>query len=158
MRKKICSNCGRETFLWKSKPALCKTCAILVKNNEAKLNDLSDSNYSLDSLYQKKEKVAQRGSKCPQKGNKRKSITPISKKMQEKLSIYRKLRDEYMIAHPYCECCGSASTDLHHKKPRRYYLNDVSVFMAVCRGCHDKIHREDAWAREKGYLLSGLSK
>lgn len=93
---------------------------------------------------------------------KRSVIAPISEKKAKELVLYRKLRDEYMKAHPVCEVksevCTGRSEDLHHKKPRAYYLTDVSVFMAVCRSCHEKIEREDSWAREKGFKLNHLHK
>jgi hypothetical protein len=29
----------------------------------------------------------------------------------------------------------------------------MATFMAVCRPCHNKIHDNPAWARDKGYLI-----
>ena len=43
--------------------------------------------------------------------------------------------------------------DIHHKAGRgRFYL-DVSTFMAVCRECHDYIHKWPKESREKGWLI-----
>lgn len=44
------------------------------------------------------------------------------------------------------------STDVHHIAGRGInYLNE-DTWLATCRPCHDRIHREPIWAREKGYL------
>jgi len=76
--------------------------------------------------------------------------------MEKKLVEYRKLRDRYLKENPTCEICGKTPVELHHKKPRAYFLTDVSVFMSVCRLHHDLIEREDKWARENGYKLNHL--
>lgn len=87
-------------------------------------------------------------------GTNRKQIAPVSAKLAKRLYEYRKLRDQYMADNPSCEACGSVANDLHHKKPRASHLCDTSIFMSVCRSCHNRIHSDDAWARSKGYLLS----
>jgi hypothetical protein len=78
--------------------------------------------------------------------------------MLGKLKEYRMLRDAYMSGNPICEVsgCGRVANDLHHRKPRAHHLCDVSIFMAVCRGCHTKIESDDIWARSKGYKLNHL--
>ena len=87
-----------------------------------------------------------------------KRIKPISDKKLEELKEYRLLRDAYMKNHDICEVkgCSRLAQDLHHKKPRAYYLCDTSIFMATCRQCHTKIESEDSWARENGYKLNHL--
>lgn len=92
------------------------------------------------------------------KPTKSKRIKPISDKKLEELKEYRLLRDAYMKNHEICEVkgCSRLSQDLHHKKPRAYYLCDTSIFMATCRQCHTKIESEDAWARENSYKLNHL--
>jgi hypothetical protein len=84
-------------------------------------------------------------------------IKSVSYKQHEKLKEYRILRDAYMEEHKLCEVCTKyASNDLHHKCSRGKHLCNINTFMAVCRACHERIHREDSWARENGYLLSKL--
>lgn len=84
-------------------------------------------------------------------------IKPVSDKKKKELVLYRKLRDEYMKKNPVCEWCrAKLSSDLHHKKPRAYYLCDVSVFSALCRECHDRCEKDDAAARKAGFKLNHL--
>jgi len=53
-----------------------------------------------------------------------------------------------------CEVCMKAKTsDVHHTKGRGRFYMDVDTWLSVCRPCHDKIHKEPKWAREKGYLV-----
>lgn len=52
-----------------------------------------------------------------------------------------------------CEVCGKRSSqDVHHKAGRgkNYLLEDT--WLAVCRACHEEIHRHPAWARKEGWL------
>jgi len=85
-------------------------------------------------------------------------IRKVSKKRAAQNREYKKLRAEYTEKHPYCEArglsCTFYATDLHHKNHRNgERLNDVSNFMAVCRGCHNWIHAHPAEARAKGWLI-----
>ena len=95
--------------------------------------------------------ASKRSTKEPKK---RKPIRQFSKKKLDELKIYRKLRDDYLKKHPNCERCGGKATDLHHKKPRQYHLNDVGVFCALCRDCHMLVHDNDRQSREQGFLLT----
>lgn len=142
---KTCGICEKEfPRLWKAKtrehPAMCQACWSAYKAPG------SDDHSKLVS------KVAQK--------KKRSYIAPISEKKAKELVEYRKLRDEYMKAHRVCEVksevCTGKSEDLHHRKPRAYHLTDVSVFLATCRQCHEKIERDDSWARKKGFKLNHL--
>ena len=92
------------------------------------------------------------------KSTKNTKIKSVSNKKLEELKQYRILRDEYMSNHTICEVkdCNRLAEDLHHSKNRAYYLCDVSVFKAVCRLCHTRIHSEDKWARDNGYLESSI--
>lgn len=127
---KRCSGCGKDSYLWKSNPPLCKTCAM-------RKNDSADNR-----TVQKKKKVPKR-------------IAPVSEKQKERLAEYRKVRDKYLRGNPTCEICGiNRDLTLHHKKTRQYHLCDVEVFMTLCISCHEKVHREDKWARDKGYLIN----
>ncbi|HLS52705.1 MAG TPA: HNH endonuclease signature motif containing protein [Tissierellaceae bacterium] len=132
---KTCSNCGNDfPRLWKAKTrdhgAMCKDCWNGYKAGEV-------------SIDKSKRKAPKR-------------IKPISDKMAKKLVEYRKLRDKYLKENPNCEICGSSGVELHHKRPRAYHLTNVDVFMSVCRKCHERIEREDKWARGNGYKIDDL--
>lgn len=87
-------------------------------------------------------------------------IPKVSKKMSKSLKIYHGKRLIYLMEHPNCEFpgCNQQASDIHHKKSRGLYLNDVSTWMSVCRHHHTWIHDNDKEAREKGLLLSKLEK
>jgi homoserine trans-succinylase len=141
---KECSGCGNTTVIWKAKTSthgqMCKGCWASFRAPES------------DDHDKVKAKAVQKKKRSP--------IAPISEKKAKELVEYRRVRDEYMKTHPTCEVrsevCTGKSEDLHHKKPRAYHLMDVSVFMAVCRSCHQKIERDDKWARENGFKLNHL--
>ena len=92
----------------------------------------------------------------------------MSSKRSKELREYAKLRKVYLEAHPYCEVClkenglkyegkpldAPSSEDIHHVRGRWHdRLNDERYFLAVCRESHDRIHRDPAWAYERGYML-----
>lgn len=140
---KQCSQCNKEfPALYKARTrthgALCRICWEKIKSRSTGLKTGSTSTSTHRHV---------RG----------KAISPISDKKAKELREYRKLRDEYMIANPVCEVCGSRKNlTLHHKKSRQFFLCDVSVFMVACFTCHEKIHREHKWAEENGYIESKL--
>lgn len=84
--------------------------------------------------------------------------TPLrkrSKRMTAELVRYDELRAAYLDVAPICEVCDRArSTDIHHVKPlgRGGERNNLDNFLAVCRGCHNKIHADPKWAEENGHL------
>lgn len=132
---KTCSGCSKDSYLWKSNPPLCKVCAMRSKAR-------SDDSDKKVSVPQKKKKVPKR-------------IAPVSEKQKERLREYRKVRDEYLRENNRCEICGTnRELTLHHKKTRQYHLCDVEVFMTLCVSCHERVHREDKWARDRGYLIN----
>lgn len=133
---KTCSGCGKDSYLWKSNPPLCKPCAMRSKAR-------NDDSAEKVSVPQKKKKVPKR-------------IAPVSDKQKERLVKYRIVRDKFLRDNPNCEICGNTPVELHHKMPRAYSLCDVSVFMSVCRSCHERIERDDSWARENGYKINHL--
>lgn len=57
-----------------------------------------------------------------------------------------------MLNH-FCEICGEAATDIHHKARRGKNLNNTETWMPVCRLCHARLHDNPKWARENGYLI-----
>jgi hypothetical protein len=82
-----------------------------------------------------------------------KPIKRITPKRAKERREYLKLNREYLKSHPICAVCKTAwSNQVHHIAgcigPR---LNDVSQWLAVCQGCHDRIGREGKWAREMGF-------
>lgn len=63
---------------------------------------------------------------------------------------WRKVRNEYIKYHPYCEMCLTAeASEVHHIIPiSEGGKHDKSNIMAVCRECHDEIHRRMREARK----------
>jgi len=78
----------------------------------------------------------------------------VSKRRSEEMKEYSKKRTEFLTELPICEVCMKAkATDVHHKAGRgKHYLDD-ETWLSTCRSCHDRIHREPIWAREKGFLI-----
>lgn len=135
---KTCSNCNELTILWNSSPKLCRDCYHKLKSK----GEIKTSK----SLSSKLGKVSVG------------KIKSVSDKRLLALKEYRVVRDKYLKDNPICEVdgCSSREVELHHKKPRAYHLCDVSVFMSVCRACHQRIESSDNWARSKGYKLNHL--
>ena len=89
----------------------------------------------------------------------------ISKKRQESMKLYKVLREEYLADNPTCEVCNSrTANEIHHREPGRgSKTNDVSLFVAICRKCHRRIHQGEQingeykfgpkWARQEGWLI-----
>ena len=61
---------------------------------------------------------------------------------------WKRIRDKYMRAHPLCEQCLKdgrlvPATECHHILPvKRGGKSTPDNLMALCQGCHNKIHRE----------------
>ena len=82
----------------------------------------------------------------------KKRINRVSKKHKINLAVYSDARKTYLLSNPYCELCNREATQIHHKKRRGNYLNDVSTFLAVCAFCHNIIESNGKWARQMGFL------
>lgn len=56
---------------------------------------------------------------------------------------WKKIRNEYIKYHPVCEVCQiKESSEVHHIVPiSEGGKHDKGNIMAVCRECHDEIHR-----------------
>lgn len=81
--------------------------------------------------------------------------------------LYRKRKEEYLSKVGCCEICKCNPTftlDLHHKAGRsgsslnaegvmERNLVNSNTFMALCRPCHDQVHKFPKMARENGYLI-----
>jgi len=90
-----------------------------------------------------------------------------SPKKVAKRKLYEKNRKEYLAEHLNCEICGhSGRRDLHHKAGRtgkslnedgemEFNLTNKLTFMAVCRICHEYLHRNPKESRERGWLVRG---
>ena len=81
-------------------------------------------------------------------------LRPASKKRAKQLRDYTRLRKVFLKDFPRCGVCGTApATDIHHIAGRNHaMLNEPAWWIAVCRGCHDHIHRHPGEARAKGLL------
>ena len=94
-------------------------------------------------------------------------LRPLSKAPHKvaKRKLYEKNRREYLDEHPECEICGlKCRRDLHHKAGRtgkslnehgemEFNYTNKATFMAVCRICHEYLHRNPKEARERGWLV-----
>jgi hypothetical protein len=87
------------------------------------------------------------------------AIAKMSTKRKGTKKEYDKVRKECLSKYPICqvEGCKRFATDIHHRKGRLgALLCDVTHFLAVCRGCHQKIEINPTWAKENGYSESRL--
>lgn len=61
---------------------------------------------------------------------------------------WKRIRDRYASKHPLCEMClaegrMTPTAEIHHKVPvSKGGRHDEENLMALCRSCHNKIHRE----------------
>ena len=89
---------------------------------------------------------------------KRPQRKPFSDKRTEINKEYYAQSREFIKEHPNCVVtapgCAGKSKDVHHLRGRGRFLLDKSTWLAVCRNCHEKIERDDKWARENGYKKS----
>ena len=78
-----------------------------------------------------------------------------TKKTKNKKAAYNKAKLEYLNNNQTCEACfEKEATDIHHSAGRvGDLLTDPRYFFALCRDCHDHIHKNPKWAYEKGFLL-----
>ena len=85
----------------------------------------------------------------------RKPIRKVSLKRAKQLREYLPKRNTFIAAHPVCQMCHNArATDVHHGWGRiGELLNDEEHWFALCRTCHDFIHRNPSTARRQGFLL-----
>ena len=83
-----------------------------------------------------------------------------SRKMQRIDAKYSKLRRVFLTDYPMCQAalprCGSKSTEVHHKKGRGIYHNDVNTWLSVCRSCHTWIELNPIEAEELGFSIKRI--
>jgi len=90
-------------------------------------------------------------------------VTPKRAKQNREYSVKRKA---FLEKWPLCglgavrtatwsqDACGNRSCDVHHREGRLNgnYL-DESTWIALCRNCHDAVHRHPKEARSLGLLV-----
>ena len=83
-----------------------------------------------------------------------------SRKMQRIDAKYSKLRRLYLTDYPMCQAalprCTHKSTDIHHKKGRGKYHNDITTWLSVCRKCHQWIELNEVEAIELGFSIKRI--
>lgn len=76
-------------------------------------------------------------------------------KRQRQERAYARLRLVWLAEHPWCERCGAAVTDLHHKQGRDgARLLAAETFMAACNPCHRHIHMNPSESYRQGWMHS----
>lgn len=82
----------------------------------------------------------------------------VSAKLSKEMRRYYVLRDEFLTIDRPCGLgvygCTGYADDVHHKKGRGKFLNDVETWMGVCRSCHTWIHEHPNEARRRKVLLT----
>ena len=83
-----------------------------------------------------------------------------SRKMQKTDTKYSKLRIKFLTNYPMCQAalnnCTNQSTDVHHKKGRGIYHNNITTWLSVCRNCHNWIELHPIEAQELGFTLKRI--
>jgi len=78
----------------------------------------------------------------------------VSKKRAAQLKKYSVLRKNFLTNQMCGVCKIRPAGEIHHKNKRfGERLLDLEHFLAVCRGCHARIHLNPAWAHAKDYLV-----
>jgi hypothetical protein len=133
-KKKICSGCDKEQYIWKNHEGnkYCQQCWNRIKFD----ND-------------------------PPKPKKRTPIKPKSKKQAAADRAYSLLRIPFLEKNPMCQAalpgCTGTSTDVHHKKGRGKWMLITGTWMAVCRHCHTWIELHPIEATEMGFRVSKIT-
>jgi hypothetical protein len=93
-----------------------------------------------------------------------KEVNKVSENQKETLKEYKKVRSAYLKEHATCQAqlegCKGKATEIHHragKASRELYL-ETKLFLAVCPSCHKIIEVNPAFAKQKGFSVSRLSK
>ena len=132
-KKKICTCCKKDSFIWKNHKGekYCKAC----------WSAHTHATNTKPTVRQKR-------------------IRPRSSKKVKEDAEYSVLRKEFLSTRPLCETrvpgkCTRFSTDVHHtyagSKRSEYYLKQ-ETWMSVCRSCHTWIHENSKASKELGYL------
>ena len=99
---------------------------------------------------------------------KRSRLNPISKTStrSKMLRIYQDRKKIFLGQSDCCEICkvSNIPLDLHHVHGRygsspdqegnlEHNLINPNTFMALCRSCHDTVHRQPSVSRKRGWLV-----
>jgi hypothetical protein len=133
-KKKICSKCNLESFIWTSRGGekLCKKC-------------------STTGVDMKKPTT------------KAKPIAPRSQKRSKEEKLYSAKRVLFLLEFPMCQAniqgvCKGQATEVHHKKGRiGNDLLDETNWLALCHNCHEYIENNREFAMEKGYSIKRIT-
>jgi len=81
-------------------------------------------------------------------------MNKISKQRRSELDEYRKASKAWLVVNGQCEGCHRGkATEVHHSRGRIHgLLNDKRYWVALCKHCHDFVHRHPQAAREAGLL------
>lgn len=148
MKAKQCSypNCEYVGTLWKSKPPLCKTHAMMVKSKEGQgksVMQVTGTNAELKPFYKKVYST----------------INKVSDKQLDRLKEYRKVRDRFLKENPFCLVCGDTNVQLHHMKGRiGDLLTDTRYFAPLCDKHHKQAENSPTWAKSIGISANRLDK
>lgn len=133
-KKKICSKCNLESFIWTSRGGekLCKKC-------------------STTGVDMKKPTI------------KAKPIAPRSQKRSKEEKLYSAKRVLFLLEFPMCQAniqgvCKGQATEVHHKKGRigNDLLDEIN-WLALCHNCHEYIENNREFAMEKGYSIKRIT-
>jgi len=92
---------------------------------------------------------------------KRTPMRPVSDRRRKRDAVYpQRRREVWERSGGICEhCAGASMTDVHHRAgrvgPDPHRLGNL---VGLCRGCHERAHREPGWALEVGLSVSRLGK
>lgn len=136
IKLKICDECLEEKVIWKNFEGnkYCLSCWNRIKPKKP------------STSLPKKSKIAK-----------------SSVKRKEQNKEYKLVRDDYMLAHPYCEgnisfICTGKATELHHAGGRvGNLLTDTRYFKALCHACHVWAELNPKEAKEMGLSVSRLN-
>lgn len=87
----------------------------------------------------------------------RRPLPRISKKRKGEQVIYAKRKKVFLSKHHHCQRCDTycspQNRDLHHwaKRAGKLYLEE-RLWVMLCRGCHDWVHRNEQQAQKDGWL------
>jgi len=65
---------------------------------------------------------------------------------------WQKMRNKVMARDKHtCQICGAKATEVHHKAytTRRYHLENLDNLIAICRKCHENIHKKGKARKER---------
>lgn len=99
----------------------------------------------------------------PKAKKERKPVNKVSKKRQEELSEYTKLRQLFLAKHPLCElrttrCTGKATEVQHGAGRENKRLLDTTKWLAACHSCHKHDTEHTHEAIDAGRAYSRLTK